>query len=102
MRRPLETRTRRLLTAVTLPLVLAIAAVLPTGVAFGETADTPITCGMVISTAGTYTLGSDLTCGTDGVVRINSATGPVTLDLEGHTLSNTALAITAFAPLVPI
>jgi parallel beta-helix repeat protein len=73
-------------------------------VAFGETADPPITCGMTISNAGTFTLDSDLTCGTDDgqIIRIKSETGPVTLDLQGHTLSNTIISITNFGSQIPI
>jgi len=70
--------------------------------AFAHTAETPITCGMTISTAGTFTLSSDLTCGDDGEIFIKSTTGPVTLDLEGHTLFDAIISVPNFGAQIPI
>jgi hypothetical protein len=94
---------RSLLLAVALPLLLAVGAAVVPGVALGETAGTPVTCGMTISSPGTFTLSSDLTCGADdGVISIRSQIGPVTLDLQGYTLSNTVIRIPTFTPQIPI
>jgi hypothetical protein len=46
----------------------------------------PISCGMVITTPGIYTLGSNLTCSGFFAVQVVGA-GGVTIDLDNHTLA---------------